>query len=78
MEITKLYTKKALVFSIILFAISFVIGTIPLIATLIAYHSEISSNEKAKIRSRRIKPFVITLLILGYLSLGVIVCYVYF
>ncbi len=71
------FSKKTLIFSIVLFAISFIIGIIPMICSLIAFHLEQSSKEQKRTLSVRMRPLVVTILIIGYCALIFLMIYLF-
>ena len=61
-----LYSKKLFIWSLILFAISFIIGFIPLVCSTIAYHLEYSNQDTLNLKARKLYPVTLILLVLGY------------
>ena len=75
----KSFTKNSIVSSLILFALSTVIGIIPLAVTLTHYHLQLSNSNEKQQRAKRLEKYVKVSLILGYLLLiaGFVVVSIY-
>lgn len=65
----KSFTKNSIVSSLILFALSTVIGIIPLAVTLTHYHLQLSNSNEKQQRAKRLEKYVKVLLIIGYILL---------
>lgn len=62
------YTYRTLVYSLFLFAVSGIIGIVPLSLSVIAWHLAVSGKKERIVRMR---PWVIGAVIIGYVALVV-------
>lgn len=63
----RIFKKKPLIWSLILFALSAVIGIIPLVFSLIHYHLQLSADSKNQLKADKLEKSVVLLLVIGYI-----------